>query len=74
MHAWGNVMPLHYSDDKNEFSYYNFNEGQWLDYSGGLIFGYKLNKSLGAFVEGKYNKYWNKKWYDFKFGVNYVIF
>tara|TARA_R100001440_G_scaffold7759_3_gene15062 strand:+ start:7351 stop:8409 length:1059 start_codon:yes stop_codon:yes gene_type:complete len=74
LHAWGNVMPLHYSDDKNEFSYYNFNEGQWLDYSGGLIFGYKLNKSLGAFVEGKYNKYWNKKWYDFKFGVNYVIF
>ena len=74
LHAWGNVMPLHYSDDKNEFSYYNFNEGQWLDYSGGLIFGYKLNKSLGAFVEGKYNKYWNKKWYDFKFGLNYVIF
>jgi len=74
LHAWSNVMPLHYSDDKNEFSYYNFNEGQWLDYSGGLIFGYKLNKSLGAFVEGKYNKYWNKKWYDFKFGLNYVIF
>ena len=74
LHAWGNIMPLHYSDDENEFSYYNFNEGQWLDYSGGLIFGYKLNKSLGAFVEGKYNKYWNKEWYDFKFGINYVIF
>lgn len=74
LHAWGNIMPLHYSDDKNEFSYYNFNEGQWLDYSGGLIFGYKINKSLGAFVEGKYNKYWNKEWYDFKFGINYVIF
>ena len=35
--------------------------------------GYKLNKSLGAFVEGKYNKYWNRKWYDFKLGINYVI-
>ena len=25
-------------------------------------------------VKGKYNKYWDREWYDFKFGVNYVIF
>ena len=72
-HAWANVMPWHY-DDGGEFSYHKYNNGQWLDYSGGLIFGYKLNRSLGTFVEGKYNKYWNREWYDFKFGVNYVIF
>jgi hypothetical protein len=73
-HAWGNVMPYHY-DDGNEFSYHKYiDNDQWYDYSGGLIFGYKLNKNLGCFVEGKYNKYWNKRWYDFKFGVNYVIF
>ena len=47
---------------------------QWVDYSGGLIFGYKLTKQLGTFVEGKYNKYWNREWYDFKCGINYVIF
>jgi len=29
---------------------------------------------LGYFIEGKYNKYWNREWYDFKLGVNYVIF
>jgi hypothetical protein len=74
LHSWGNLMPYHY-DDGNEFSYHNFNDGeQWNDYSGGLILGYKLNKNLGLFVEGKYNKYWNKEWYDFKCGVNYVIF
>ena len=74
LHSWGNLMPYHY-DDGNEFSYHNFNDGeQWNDYSGGLIFGYKLNKSLGLFLEGKYNKYWNKEWYDFKCGINYVIF
>ena len=73
-HAWGNLMPYHY-DDGNKFSYHKFNNNdQWYDYSGGLIFGYKLNKSLGLFAEGKYNKYWNREWYDFKFGVNYVIF
>ena len=73
LHSWGNLMPYHL-DRNDEYSYHKFNNGQWIDYSGGLIFGYKFNKSLGAFVEGKYNKYWNRKWHDFSFGVNYVIF
>ena len=73
LHAWGNVMPYHV-DSGNEFMYHNSVGGQWLDYSGGMIFGYRLNKHLGLFVEGKYNKYWNREWYNFKCGVNYVIF
>jgi hypothetical protein len=73
LHSWGNLMPYHY-DDGGEFSYHKYNNGQWLDYSGGLIFGYKVTKSLGLFIEGKYNKYWNRSWHDFSFGVNYVIF
>tara|TARA_B100001123_G_scaffold362903_1_gene420339 strand:+ start:1289 stop:2341 length:1053 start_codon:yes stop_codon:yes gene_type:complete len=71
-HSWANVLPRHY-DDGNEYSYHKFNDGQWTDYSGGLIYGWKINKSLGTFIEGKYNKYWNRKWYDFKFGINYII-
>ena len=71
-HAWASFMPYHI--DNGEFSYEKYNEGQWLDYNGGLIFGYKQTKHLGYFIEGKYNKYWNREWYDFKFGVNYVIF
>ena len=73
LHSWGNVMPYHV-DTKNEFSYHKFNNSQWVDYSGGLIFGYKLNKHLGFFLEGKYNKYWNREWHDFSLGLNYVIF
>ena len=65
-------MPYHYND-KDEFSYHNYIDGQWLDYSGGLIFGQKINKRLGIFTEGKYNKYWNREWYDFKMGINYII-
>ena len=72
VHTWANLMPYHYND-KNEFSYHNYIDGQWLDYSGGLIFGQKINKRLGIFTEGKYNKYWNKEWYDFKLGINYII-
>ena len=72
LHSWGNIMPYHY-DSGNEYAYHKYNDGQWYDYSGGMIFGYKLNKSLGAFIEGKYNKYWNREWYDFKLGINYII-
>tara|TARA_Y100001963_G_scaffold107565_1_gene148726 strand:- start:959 stop:2023 length:1065 start_codon:yes stop_codon:yes gene_type:complete len=74
LHSWGNLMPYHH-DDGNEFSYHKYNNGeQWYDYSGGLIFGYKYNKHLGVFIEGKYNKYWNREWHDFSLGINYVIF
>ena len=74
IHSWGNLMPYHYNDG-GEFSYHNFNNGeQWNDYSGGMIFGWKMNKNLGWFLEGKMNNYWNRRWYDFKFGINYVIF
>jgi len=73
LHAWGNFMPYHYNDG-GKFSYHNYVDGQWFDYSAGLIAGIKINKNLGLFAEGKYNKYWNREWYDFKFGVNYVIF
>jgi len=72
-HSWGNVMPYHLNDG-NDYSYYQYNGKNWVDYSGGLIFGYRFNKSLGVFVEGKYNKYWNRKWHNFSVGINYVIF
>jgi len=73
IHAWGSVMPYHY-DNGSEFSYHNYVDGQWADYSLGFIYGIKHNKQLGYFLEGKYNKYWNRTWYDFKLGMNYVIF
>jgi len=72
-HVWGSFMPYHY-DDGSEFSYHNFVDGQWADYSVGFIYGIKHSKSFGYFLEGKYNKYWNREWYDFKLGMNYVIF
>ena len=73
VHSWGNIMPYHY-DNGGEYSYHKLNNGQWIDYSAGLVFGYRFNKSLGVFVEGRYNKYWNRNWHDFNLGINYVIF
>ena len=73
MHAWASVLPYHYNDG-SEFSYHNYVDGQWADYAFGFIYGIKRSKQLGYFVEGKYNKYWNREWYDFKVGMNYTIF
>ena len=73
LHAWGNIMPYHY-DNGGEFSYHKYNDGQWLDYSGGIIFGHWFSKNLGIFIEGTYNKYWNREWHGFSAGINYRVF
>jgi len=72
LHSWANLLPYHIDID-NEYSYHKFHGGQWLDYSGGLIFGYRFNRSLGVFTEGRYHKYWNRTWYEFSTGINYII-
>jgi hypothetical protein len=73
LHTWGNIMPYHYNDG-SEFSYHKFVGGQWLDYSAGIVFGHWLNKNLGVFIEGTYNKYWNREWHGFSAGLNYRVF
>ena len=49
LHAWGNVLPLHWLSD-NEYSYNTFIGGQWVDYSGGLIFGYWFKENNFGFI------------------------
>jgi len=73
LHAWGNLMPWHL-DQGGEFSYHKYNNGQWMDYSAGIVYGHWFNKNLGVFVEGTYNKYWNREWHGFSAGVNYRVF
>ena len=73
LHTWGNIMPYHY-DAGDEFSYHKYNEGQWLDYSAGIVYGHWYNKNLGIFIEGTYNKYWNREWHGFSAGINYRVF
>jgi len=73
LHSWGNIMPYHVNTNQ-PYSYHKYQGGQWFDYNGGVIFGYKFDKQLGVFAEGKYNKYWNRKWHDFSVGINFIIF
>ena len=73
LHSWGNLMPYHVNTN-GEYSYHNFvNSSQWVDYSIGIIFGTKFSKSFGVFLEGKYNRYWDREWHDFSVGLNYIL-
>jgi hypothetical protein len=74
LHSWASVMPFHL--ESGEYAYHKFiaPKQTWIDFGAGFILGHKFNKHLGVFIEGKYNKYWNRQWHDFSVGLNYVIF
>ena len=70
IHGWFNCLPYHHGLDEYSYEY----EGSAIEWDAGLVFGTKLTKSLGVFVEGTHMKYWGKKIYEVKFGFNYLIF
>ena len=73
LHSWANIMPFHL--ETGEYAYHKFVDQQtWVDFGVGFISGYRINKHLGIFIEGEYNKYWNRNWHDFSVGLNYIIF
>jgi len=74
IHSWASVMPFHL--ETGEYAYHKFiaPKQTWVDLGAGFILGNRLNKHLGIFIEGKYNKYWNRTWHDFSVGLNYIIF
>ena len=74
-HMWGNLLPFHkHIAGDRDFSYSNFiGQNQWLDYNAGVIVGAKLGKGFGLFVEGEYLKYWDRRVYSGKVGINYQL-
>ena len=84
LHAYGNwIMPHHsYVEGNEDFSYLHRNSWgkgghndliggeQWDDYQAGLMFGWKVTKSIGVFVEGEYTKFWDSEIFNSNFGIN----
>tara|TARA_R100001163_G_C5066136_1_gene204397 strand:- start:763 stop:1965 length:1203 start_codon:yes stop_codon:yes gene_type:complete len=84
MHAYGNwILPYHkYLKGDSDFNYLNRNNWgkgglvldaqpeQWSDYQVGMMFGWKLNKSIGIFLEGEYTKFWDNEIYNSNVGIN----
>ena len=87
LHAYGSyLLPYHkYVKGDEDFSYLNRNNWglgglrqdsdleQWDDYQAGVVFGWKLNKNLGIFVEGEYTKFWDSKIYNGSVGLNITL-
>jgi len=88
VHGYGSyILPYHkYLAGNEDFSYGHRNcwsgseglvEGmpfdQWDDYQAGLIFGWKINKSIGIFIEGEYTKFWDSKIYNSSVGINFTF-
>jgi len=87
LHGYGNyILPYHkYITGDEDVSYLNRNnwgkggliegaEGeQWDDYQAGIIFGWKLSKSIGIFAEGEYTKFWDSKIYNSSIGINFTF-
>jgi hypothetical protein len=80
------IMPYHsYVQGDEQFSYLHrdgwsnhghdgmhaMSEGdQWDDYQAGLMFGWKVTKSIGIFIEGEYTKFWDSEIFNSNFGIN----
>ena len=87
LHAYGNyILPYHkYIRGNEDFSYLHRNSWgkgghndllkgeQWDDYQAGLVFGWKVSKSIGVFIEGEYTKFWDSKIFNSNFGVNFTF-
>ena len=73
LHAWANFLPYHYGVDEYSFEYTQ-EDLNWLEWDAGVVFGLRINKHFGIFVEGTHMKYWDKPIYECKFGFNYLIF
>ena len=78
LHGWMNILPYHYGIDDYSFDY---TLPQWdeetipavIEWDAGLVFGVKINRNLGFFVEGTHQRYWMKPLYEFKVGINYLF-
>ena len=84
LHAYGSwILPYHqYVKGDEDFNYLNRNNWgvgglmedseleQWSDYNAGMMFGWKIGKSLGIFVEGEYTKFWDSEIFNTNVGFN----
>ena len=51
----------------------NFVDGDWIDYSAGSVFGFRIGKNLGVFSEVTLQRYWDRNLKEIKVGLNYKL-
>ena len=87
MHMYGNLILGHHKYLKGDvdFSYLNRNNWgkgglredaeleQWQDMQGGIMFGWKIWKTVGLFAEAEYVKFWDREIFNTNFGINVTL-
>ena len=74
LHLYGNLLTKHQLIQGDErYSYNNFVEGDWIDYSAGGVFGFRIGKNLGVFSEITLQRYWDRNLKEIKVGLNYKL-
>ena len=74
LHSWVDVLPYHKGLSDYSYNTMLLDDKTDLDFDIGMIFGTKITKRLGVFIEGRYQRYWDIKNYELKTGINYSIF
>jgi hypothetical protein len=73
VHIYGNILTKHQLMSGDErYSYNNFVEGDWIDYSAGSVFGFRWG-NLGVFTEVTLQRYWDRNLKEIKVGLNYKL-
>ena len=70
VHGWASIMP--YSKGLTDYSF-NYEDGD-IDFDIGIVTGYKFNRNIGIFGEGRYLSYFGIDAYELKAGINVTIF
>ena len=77
LHISISALPYHmqlFGDEDYGFALYNGDgvaDYSWFDYQAGLVTGWKISRNLGIYIEGNYQKFWDRKVYSAKAGLNY---
>ena len=77
LHISISALPYHwqlFGDEDFGYALYNGDgvaDYSWFDYQAGLVTGWKISKNLGIYIEGNYQKFWDRKVYSAKAGLNY---
>ena len=77
LHISISALPYHwqlFGDEDFGYALYNGDgvaDYSWFDYQAGLVTGWKISKNLGIYIEGNYQKFWDRKVYSAKAGLNF---
>jgi len=70
IHGWASIIPISKGLTEYAFIY----ETGDIDFDIGIVAGYKFNRNIGVFGEGRYLKYFGISAYELKAGINVTIF